>query len=75
MLPALSPAQWITLAAVAAAGFVLAVLFLKLGLKLLKALLILILLAFVALTTFWKSFTRSRPVRKSAVYLMEEHPA
>jgi hypothetical protein len=33
------------------------------------------LLAFVALTTFWKSFTRSRPVRKSAVYLMEEHPA
>lgn len=49
MLPALSPAQWITCAAVAAAGFVLAVLFLKLGLKLLKALLILILLAFVAL--------------------------
>jgi hypothetical protein len=49
MLPALSPAQWITLAAVAAAGLVLAVLFLKLGLKLLKALLILILLAFVAL--------------------------
>jgi len=33
------------------------------------------LLAFIALTTFWKSFTRSRPVRKSAVYLMEEHPA
>jgi hypothetical protein len=33
------------------------------------------LLAFVALTTFWKSFTRNRPVRKSAVYLMEEHPA
>jgi hypothetical protein len=33
------------------------------------------LLAFVALTTFWKSFTRRRPVRKSAVYLMEEHPA
>lgn len=33
------------------------------------------LLAFVALTTFWKSFTRGRPVRKSAVYLMEEHPA
>ena len=49
MLPALSPAQWITLAAVAAAGLVLAILFLKLGLKLLKALLILILLAFVAL--------------------------
>jgi hypothetical protein len=34
---------------VAAAGFVLAVLFLKLGLKLLKGLLILVLLAFVAL--------------------------
>jgi hypothetical protein len=33
------------------------------------------LLAFVALTTFWKSFTRNKPVRKSAVYLMEEHPA
>jgi len=49
MLPALSPAQWITLAAVATAGFLLAIFFLKLGLKLLKALLILILLAFVAL--------------------------
>lgn len=33
------------------------------------------LLAFVALMTFWKSVTRNRPVRKSAVYLMEEHPA
>jgi len=53
MLPALSPAQWIAFAAVATAGFVLAVLFLKLGLKLLKALLILVLLAFVAaLVTF-----------------------
>ncbi len=49
MLPALSPAQWIALAAVATAGFVLAILFLKLGLKLLKALLILVLLAFVGL--------------------------
>jgi len=49
MLPALSPAQWITLAAVATAGFVLAVLFLRLGLKLLKGLLILALLSFVAL--------------------------
>jgi len=35
----------------------------------------LLLLAFVALTTFWKSFRRNRPVKKSAVYLMEEHPA
>lgn len=35
----------------------------------------LLLLAFVALTTFWKSFRRGRPVKKSAVYLMEEHPA
>ena len=35
----------------------------------------LLLLAFVALTTFWKSFRRDRPVKKSAVYLMEEHPA
>lgn len=35
----------------------------------------LLLLAFVALTTFWKSFRRNKPVRKSAVYLMEEHPA
>jgi hypothetical protein len=33
------------------------------------------LLAFVALTTAWKSFRRNRPVRKSAVYLMEETPA
>jgi hypothetical protein len=33
------------------------------------------LLAFVALTTFWKSFRLNRPVRKSAVYLMEETPA
>lgn len=35
----------------------------------------LLLLAFIALTTFWKSFRRNRPVKKSAVYLMEEHPA
>lgn len=35
----------------------------------------LLLLAFVALTTFWKSFRRGRPRKKSAVYLMEEHPA
>jgi len=49
MLPALSPAQWITCAAVAAVGLVLAVLFLRLGLKLLKGLLILTLLSFVAL--------------------------
>ena len=49
MLPALSTAQWIALAAVAAVGLVLAVLFLKLGLKLLKGLLILTLLSFVAL--------------------------
>jgi hypothetical protein len=33
------------------------------------------LLAFVALTTFWKSFRLNRPVKKSAVYLMEETPA
>jgi|GEM_PF-1262506 len=33
------------------------------------------LLVFVALMTFWKSVTRNRPVRKSAVYLMEEQPA
>lgn len=33
------------------------------------------LLAFIAFTTFWKSFRRNRPVKKSAVYLMEEHPA
>ena len=49
MLPALSTAQWIALAAVAAVGLVLVVLFLKLGLKLLKGRLILTLLAFVAL--------------------------
>jgi len=49
MLPALSTAQWIALAAVAAVGLVLAVLFLRLGLKLLKGLLILILLSFAAL--------------------------
>ena len=49
MLPALSTAQWIALAAVAAVGLVLAVLFLRLGLKLLKGLLILTLLSFVAL--------------------------
>ena len=35
----------------------------------------LLLLAFVALTTFWKSFRRNKPRKKSAVYLMEEHPA
>lgn len=33
------------------------------------------LLAFVALTTAWKSFRLNRPVKKSAVYLMEETPA
>ena len=49
MLPALSTAQWIALAAVAAVGLVLAVLFLRLGLKLFKGLLILTLLSFVAL--------------------------
>jgi hypothetical protein len=49
MLPALSTAQWIALAAVAAVGLVLVVLFLRLGLKLLKGLLILTLLSFVAL--------------------------
>lgn len=49
MLPALSTAQWIALAAVAAVGLVVAVLFLRLGLKLLKGLLILTLLSFVAL--------------------------
>lgn len=49
MLPALSTAQWIALAAVAAVGLVLAVLFLRLGLKLLKGLLILTLLSFAAL--------------------------
>ncbi len=49
MLPALSTAQWIALAAVAAVGLVVAVLFLRLGLKLLKGLLILILLSFAAL--------------------------
>ena len=49
MLPALSTAQWIALAAVAAVGLVLAVLFLRLGVKLLKGLLILTLLSFVAL--------------------------
>lgn len=32
------------------------------------------LLAFVAMTTAWKSFRRNRPVKKSAVYLMEESP-
>lgn len=35
----------------------------------------LLLLAFVALTTFWKSFRRNKPRKKSAVYLMDEHPA
>ncbi len=35
----------------------------------------LLLLAFVAMTTFWKSFRRNKPRKKSAVYLMEEHPA
>lgn len=35
----------------------------------------LLLLGFVALSVFWKSFRRNRPVKKSAVYLMEEHPA
>jgi hypothetical protein len=51
MLPALSTAQWIALAAVAAVGLVLAVLFLRLGLKLLKGLLILALVAFAAAFT------------------------
>ena len=49
MLPALSTAQWIALAAVAAVGLVVAVLFLRLGLKPLKGLLILTLLSFAAL--------------------------
>jgi hypothetical protein len=35
----------------------------------------LLLLAFVAMTTFWKSFRRNKPRKKSAVYLMDEHPA
>lgn len=32
------------------------------------------LLAFIALTTAWKSFRRNLPVRKSAVYLTETYP-
>lgn len=49
MLPALSTAQWIAIAVAAAVGLALVLLFLKLGLKLLKGLLILTLLSFVAL--------------------------
>ena len=49
MLPALSTAQWIAIAVAAAMGLALVLLFLKLGFKVLKALLILTLLSFVAL--------------------------
>jgi hypothetical protein len=50
MVPALSTAQWIVIAVVAAVGLALVLLFLKLGSK---ALLILALVAFAAaLTTF-----------------------
>jgi hypothetical protein len=35
----------------------------------------LLLLGFVAVTTFWKSFRRNRPVKVSAIYQMEENPA
>lgn len=33
------------------------------------------LLGFVAITVLWKSFTRDKPRKVSAVYLMDEHPA
>ena len=33
------------------------------------------LLGFVAMSTFWKSVTRNRPVKKSAVYAMMEDPS
>lgn len=33
------------------------------------------LLVFVAVSVFWKSFTRDKPRKVSAVYLMDEHPA
>ncbi len=33
------------------------------------------LLGFVAVTVLWKSFTRDKPRKVSAVYLMDEHPA
>jgi hypothetical protein len=49
MPPALSTAQWIAIAVVAATGLVFAVLFLRFGMKLLKGLLILTLMSFVAL--------------------------
>jgi len=53
MLPALSTAQWIAIAVAAAEGLALVLLFLKLGFKVLKALLILALVAFAAaFTTF-----------------------
>ena len=53
MLPALSTAQWIAIAVAAAVGLTLVLLFLKLGFKVLKALLILALVAFAAaFTTF-----------------------
>ena len=34
-----------------------------------------LLLGFMALSVFWRSFTRDRPKKRSAVYLMDEHPA
>ena len=53
MLPALSTAHWIAIAVAAAVGLALVLLFLKLGFKVLKALLILALVAFAAaFTTF-----------------------
>ena len=53
MLPALSTAQWIAIAVATAVGFALVLRFLKLGFKVLKALLILALVAFAAaFTTF-----------------------
>ena len=53
MLPALSTAQWIAIAVAAAVGLALVLLLLKLGFKVLKALLILALVAFAAaFTTF-----------------------
>lgn len=51
MLPALSTAQWIAIAVVAAVGLALVLLLLKLGFKVLKAMLILALVAFAAAFT------------------------
>jgi hypothetical protein len=65
MPPALSTTQWIAIAVVAATGLVLAIIFLRFGLKLLKGLLILALVAFAAaLATFLILAYRKGVVRR-----------